>query len=443
MNDKTHKDIIFSLIKKECKRQKQEIGLIPSENHISEQVSEILSSCLSSKYSEGYAGSRYYEGNRIIDQIEELAIKRMRKLFNVPFANVQPYSGSPANAAILFSLLQPGEKFLGMALKSGGHLTHGHPKVTFSGKYYESIQYGLNEDNKVDFDEVRRLAKKHKPKVIVCGTTAYPFYLDFEKFSKIADEIGAWLVADISHIAGLVVGEQHPSPVPWAHIIMTTTHKTLRGPRGAVIMATSKALVKDPAIGTKINKAIIPGLQGGPHNATTAAIALAAQEAYTSQFKKYSEQIIKNSQALAKALKKNNFKLVGNGTETHLMLIDLTDLGPGMGTIAAYALDLAGIYLNRNTIPKDPGSAFYPSGLRIGTPLITTRGMKTKHMTKIANWIRQVVDIIAEYQLGTDKKQWSKQIQKQKKELQKSKKIKEIKKQVNDFANKFPLFTWD
>ncbi len=396
------KDQIFKLIGEELQRQKEMIGLIPSENIVSPEVSEVLASCLSNKYSEGYAGRRYYEGSQIVDQIELIAIERVKKLFGVPYVNVQPYSGSPANMAIYFAVMQPGETLMGLKLAMGGHLTHGHPKVTGSGRFYNAVQYGLGADAKIDFAEVRRLAKEHEPKVIVAGNTAYPFELDFKKFREIADEVDAWLVADISHVTGLVIAGEHMSPVPYADIVMTTTHKTFRGPRGAMILVTDRGLAKDKKLGQKIDSAIIPGLQGGPHNATTAGIAIAAAQALTPEFKKYGGQIVKNAQALAKALQAKGLKLVGGGTENHLILIDLTPYGVSFGTQAAFAMDVAGMYANRNTIPDEKGSPFYPSGLRIGTPLVTTRGMKEPEMKKIADWIYRSIEIVKGYQIPQD-----------------------------------------
>lgn len=435
-------DIIFDLIKKEEKRQKEMIGLIPSENHISPEVSQVLSSVLSSKYSEGYPGRRYYEGNQFVDEIESLAVGRVKKLFNVPYANVQPYSGSPANSAIYFALLDPGDTILGLKLAMGGHLTHGHPKVTFSGKYFRSIQYGVDSEARVNFDEVRTLAKKHKPKIIVAGNTAYPFELDFKQFAKIADEVGAFLMADISHVTGLVVAGEHLSPVPYADVIMSTTHKTFRGPRGAMILVTVKGLEKDPKLPQKIDAAIIPGLQGGPHNATTAAIAIAASEAGRADFKHYGKRVRKNAQALATQLMKNGLKLVGDGTETHLMVVDLTPYGDGFGTQVAFALDVAGIYANRNTIPSEPCSPFYPSGLRLGTPLVTTRGMGVTEMKQIGDWIFQVIDHIKDDQLPSDKSRWSTFIYDFKLRRKADKYLLQIRKEVKSLASQYPLFSW-
>lgn len=434
------KDQIFKLIEKEQQRQREMIGLIPSENIVSPEVSEVLSSCLSNKYSEGYAGRRYYEGSQIVDEIELLAIERVKKLFGVPYANVQAYSGSPANMAVYFALMQPGETLMGLKLAMGGHLTHGHPKVTGSGRFYNSIQYGLGSDARIDFDEVRRLAKEHKPKVIIAGNTAYPFELDFKKFRAIADEVGAWLFADISHVTGLVVAGEHQSPVPYADVIMSTTHKTFRGPRGAMILVTDHGLKKDPKLGQKIDSAIIPGLQGGPHNATTAAIAIAAAQASTAEFKKYGQQIVKNAQALAKALKAKGLKLVGGGTENHLLLIDLTPYGVGFGTQAAFAMDVAGMYANRNTIPDEKGSPFYPSGLRIGTPLITTRGMKEPEMEKIADWIYRSIEAVKTHQLPTDRKEVRAFLSNFRGEALENKKLLEIREEVKDLTKNFEMY---
>ena len=434
------KDHIFTLINQEKKRQTEKIGLIPSENVVSPAVAKALSSCLSNKYSEGYPGHRYYEGNQIIDQIETLAQERVKKLFSVPYVNIQPYSGSPANAAIYFATMKPGETLMGLKLTQGGHLTHGHPDVTLSGRFYKSVQYGLGKDARIDFKQVLELAKKHRPQVIVAGNTAYPFELDFKKFRRIADEVGAWLMADISHVTGLVIAGEHMSPVPYADIIMTTTHKTFRGPRGAMILVTERGLKRDPKLGKKIDSAIIPGLQGGPHNATTAAIAIATAEASTSKFKQYARQIKKNAQALAEALMSEGLTLVGHGTETHLMLIDLSKQGYGLGRQVAFALDVAGIYANANTIPNESGSPFYPSGVRIGTPLVTTRGMKEAEMKQIAHWIALVIEEVKKYELPLDKNLRNKFVQDFKIKVTKNKNLKQIAREVKSLAERFPLF---
>lgn len=436
------KDRIFDLIKQEEQRQLDKIGLIPSENAVSPEVASVLSSCLSNKYAEGYPGRRYYEGNQIIDQIEVLAQDRIKQLFSVPFVNVQPYSGSPANLAIYFALMEPGDTLLGLKLAMGGHLTHGHPKVTASGCFYNSVQYGVDDQARIDFDEVERLAKEHKPKVIVAGNTAYPFELEFDKFRRIADMVGAWLVADISHVTGLVIAGEHQSPVADADVIMSTTHKTFRGPRGAMIMVTERGLKRDPDLGKKIDSAIIPGLQGGPHNATTAAIALAAAEAQRPEFTLYGQQIRKNATKLAETLLAEGLTLVGGGTETHLMVIDLSSIGPGLGLQAAFALDVAGIYANRNTVPHEPSSPFYPSGIRLGTPLVTTRGMKEPEMEKIGKWIAQVVRLTTDRPLPDDKKERRQFVKEFKRWASSDSELLKISAEVKALASEFPLFTW-
>lgn len=431
---------IFSLIKTEEKRQKEKIGLIPSENIVSPAVMKALGSCLSNKYSEGYPGARYYEGSQIIDEIENEARARLKKLFAVPHVNVQPYSGSPANSAVEFAILEPGDTLLGLKLSSGGHLTHGHPKVTFSGKFFKTVQYGVDKTAHIDFAEVRRLAKEAKPKLIIAGNTAYPFELDFKKFREIADEVGAYLLADISHITGLIVAGEHMSPIPYADVVMTTTHKTFRGPRGAMIMVTDRGLAKDSDLAKKIDKAVFPGLQGGPHNATTAAIAIAAAEASTAAYKRYGKQIRKNAQVLAEALKKAGLKLVGDGTETHLMIIDYGQKMPGMGGLASYALDVAGIYANKNTVPDEPGSPVYPSGVRLGTTLVTTRGMKEKEMRQIAAWIARVSERVSQDKLPIDKEERKEFIKKMKKVYETDKTLLQIFKEVKNLTKNFPLF---
>jgi glycine hydroxymethyltransferase len=384
------------LINLEEKRQQDSISLIPSENYASKAVRDALASRLSNKYSEGYPGKRYYQGNGIIDEIESLAIDRAKKLFGVPHANVQPYSGSPANAAVYFALLnpacagRPGDTLMGLSLSSGGHLTHGHPKITFSGKYFNSVQYEVGENGLINYEKVAKLAKENKPKLIVAGTTAYPRILDWRKFAEIAESVGAILMADIAHIAGLVVAGVHPSPVPYAHVVTTTTHKTLRGPRGAIIMVTDKGLGKDPEMAKKIDRAVFPGLQGGPHNNQTAAIAVALKEATEPSFKEYGQRIVENAKILAEELMKMDYKLVSGGTDNHLMVIDLRSKDV-LGKEAAVILEQAGIVTNANTVPNDPNSPMNPSGIRIGTPAATTRGMGIPEMKKIAVWINEVI----------------------------------------------------
>jgi glycine hydroxymethyltransferase len=374
---------IAELIQAEEARQAGTIKLIPSENYVSRAVLEATGTVLTNKYSEGYPGRRYYEGQQVIDQVEALAIDRAKALFGVDHANVQPYSGSPANLAVYLAFLQPGEKVMGMALPMGGHLTHGW-SVSATGRWFSSVQYGVGRDTgRVDMDEVRSMALAERPKLIFCGGTAIPRTIDFPAFASIAREIDAVLVADIAHIAGLVAGGAHPSPVGHADVISTTTHKTLRGPRGAMLMCTEEHA-------KAIDKAVFPGLQGGPHNHTTAAIAVALAEAATEDFRTYAHRVVANAKALASALAERGFDLVSGGTDNHLILIDLTSKAIG-GKPAAQALDRAGLETNYNTVPYDPRKPFDPSGIRIGTPAVTSRGMGQEEMAMIAGWFDEVV----------------------------------------------------
>src|SRR5580700_10574437 len=374
---------IADLIHAEARRQFEKIRLIPSENYVSVAVLEASGTVLTNKYSEGYPGRRYYEGQQFIDPLETLARERAQALFGVDHANVQPYSGSPANLAVYLAFLQPGDTVMGMALPMGGHLTHGWP-VSVTGKWFRSVQYGVRADTgRVDLDQVRQQALAEMPKVIFCGGTAIPRTIDFPAFAEIAREVGAILVADIAHIAGLIAGGAHPSPVGHAGVITTTTHKTLRGPRGAMIMSTAEHA-------TALDRAVFPGLQGGPHNHTTAAIAVALHEAAQPDFRDYARQVVANSKALAEALLAHDYDLVSGGTENHLILIDLTSKGIG-GKPAAKALDRAGIETNYNTVPFDQRKPFDPSGLRIGTPAITTRGLREEHMAPLAAWMDEAV----------------------------------------------------
>ncbi len=429
---------IENLIGQEAERQQSTLMLIPSENYASKAVREAVGSVLANKYSEGYAGKRYYEGNEIVDQIELLAIGRAKKLFGVPHANVQPYSGSPANSEILFALAEPGSTIMGLGLSSGGHLTHGHPRVTFSGKYYTSVQFGLTEEAKIDYADMRAKALEHKPKVIFFGTTAYPFILDWEQARSIADSVGAYLVADISHIVGLIIAGVHPSPVPFAHVVMSTTHKTLRGPRGAIILVTDEGLAKDPDLPKKIDSAVMPGMQGGPHNNTTAGIAVALFEASQLEFAEYGHGVVNNAKVLAEGLRAKGIVLVGGGTENHLLVMDFSGDSLGKGTLVASALNFAGIVTNRNTVPNDP-SPFYPSGVRIGTPAITTRGIKEHEMVKIAEWIAEVVEIIKSDKLPEAKEERQKYIQDFKARMQADERIKVICNLVRDLCAQFPI----
>jgi len=374
---------LATLIEAEATRQHDKLRMIASENYVSEAVLEASSTVLTNKYSEGYAGKRYYEGQQLIDPIETLAIDRAKSLFGVDHANVQPYSGSPANLAVYLAFLQPGDTVMGMALPMGGHLTHGW-SVSATGKWFNSVRYGVNrETGRVDLDEVRDLALAERPKVIFCGGTAVPRTIDFPGFAAIAREVGAVLVADIAHIAGLIAGGAHPSPVGHADVITTTTHKTLRGPRGAMIMTTAEHA-------TAIDKAVFPGLQGGPHNHTTAAIAVALREAATEDFRAYAHQVVANAAALANALTGHGFTLSSGGTDNHLILADLTSKDIA-GKPAAQALDRAGIELNYNTVPYDTRKPFDPSGIRLGTAALTTRGLTEQHMPQVAAWMDETV----------------------------------------------------
>jgi glycine hydroxymethyltransferase len=374
---------IAGLIHHEARRQAEKMRLIPSENYVSVAVLEACGTVLTNKYSEGYPGRRYYEGQQFIDPLETIAIERAKALFGAEHANVQPYSGSPANLAVYLAFASPGDTVMGMALPMGGHLTHG-AGVAISGKWFNAVQYGVRRDTgRIDLDQVRDLAKKEQPKIIFAGGTAVPRLIDFASFAEIAAETGAVLVADIAHIAGLIAGGVHPSPVGHAHVITTTTHKTLRGPRGAMIMS-------DAAHATAIDKAVFPGLQGGPHNHTTAGIAVALKEAAQPSFRAYAAQVVSNAAALAAALQAREYDLVSGGTDNHLLLVDLTSKGIG-GKPAAKALDRAGIELNFNTVPYDQRRPFDPSGIRLGTPAITTRGLTEEHMPVLAGWIDDAI----------------------------------------------------
>ncbi len=430
---------IYNLIQKEKQRQKEGLELIPSENYTSAAVMECMGSILTNKYSEGYAKKRYYGGNEFIDGIEILAIERAKKLFGVPHANVQPYSGSPANLAVYMATCQPGDNIMGLALPEGGHLTHGW-KVSATAIFYKSTQYHVREDGRIDMDELWKLAKEHKPKLIWAGATAYPYIYEYDKFAEVADSVGAFLAADIAHVAGLIAAGAHPSPVPYAHIITTTTHKTLRGPRGAMIMVTQKGLDKDPELGDKVDKAVFPGLQGGPHDHQTGAIAIALKEAATPEFKIYGHQIVKNAKALAKSLKANGIKLVANGTENHLLLLDLVPVfGPGGGIFVSEALDVAAMTANKNTIPKDPSSPFYPSGVRMGSPALTTRGFKEKEMEKVGEWVARVIKNISHYKLPAAKEERAAYINKFKKEIKDNPELKKIRAEIKELTVNFPV----
>jgi glycine hydroxymethyltransferase len=373
---------IARLVAEENSLENDKIRLIASENYASRAVMEATGSIFTNKYSEGYAHKRYYEGQQAVDKVEELAIARLKGLFGAEHVNVQPYSGSPANLAVYFAFCAPGDTVMGLALPAGGHLTHGH-SVSITGKYFKSVQYGVKkEDHRIDIDQVRDLARQHRPKLLWCGTTAYPRTLDFQAFRAIADEVGALLVADIAHIAGLVCAGEHPSPIGIADVVTSTTHKTFRGPRGGMIFCKA-------AHASAIDKAVFPGLQGGPHNHVTAAIAVAAREASRPEFKLYARAVVENARTLAGALAERGFGVITGGTDNHLMLIDVTSKGV-TGKQLAQALDRAGIVLNYNAVPFDPRKPFDPSGVRIGTPSVTTRGMGKDAMLRIADLIDRV-----------------------------------------------------
>ena len=415
---------ISKAIQDEIGRQQNGLEMIPSENFVSPAVLQALGSVLTNKYSEGYAGKRYYGGNEFIDVVEKTAIERAKKLFNVEHVNVQPYSGSPANQAVYLALLNPGDKVMGMSLTHGGHLTHGW-KVSFSGIYYHPAPYGVHEEtHRLDYDRILKRAKEEKPKLIICGASAYPREIDFEAFGKIAREVNAYLLADVAHIAGLIIGGVHNSPVPHADVVTTTTHKTLRGPRGAMIMCSrNEDRLKETYhpddkwnLAQLVDRAVFPGLQGGPHNHQTAAIAVALEEAGTKEFKQYAEQVVKNAKVLAEKLMEYDFKLITGGTDNHLILIDLTNKNMG-GQEAENVLDEVGITCNKNTIPYDQRKPMDPSGIRLGTPALTSRGFKEDDMEIVA-------DLIA------------KTIHNAKKELVK----KEVAKKVRELADKYPIY---
>lgn len=426
MNDINSSDPeIAEAIKNELKREEQGVELIPSENNVSKAVLQAMGSVFTNKYSEGYPHKRYYGGQEFVDIMEDIAIERAKKLFGCEHANVQPYSGSPANQAVFFALLNLGDKFMGLDLSAGGHLTHGSP-VNFSGNFYKCVPYNVDKETEMlDMDAIKKQAIAEKPKMIISGLTAYPRKIDFKAFQEICEEVDAYHMADIAHIAGLCAGGVHESPVPHADVVTTTTHKTLRGPRGAMIMCKIEDRLKEKYHpGNKKNLAgmidfrVFPGLQGGPHDHVNAAKAVAFAEALKPEFKEYAAQIVKNAKAMADELMALGIKLVTNGTDNHLMLIDLTkkDL-TGEGKEVQNALDEAGITANKNTIPYEPASPFNPSGIRLGTPAVTTRGMKESEMKVIAKGIATVVDNV------NDKE-----------------KIAKVKQDILELTKQFPLY---
>jgi glycine hydroxymethyltransferase len=375
---------IYAAVRSEARRQRENIELIASENYASKAVREAAGSVMTNKYAEGYPGKRWYHGCEFVDRAERLAIERAKQLFGAEHANVQPHSGSGANMAVYFSILEPGDKILAMSLAHGGHLTHGH-KVNFSGRFFNVIQYGVDKQTeRIDYDEVERLADEHKPKLICCGASAYSRIIDFKRLRKIADGVGAYLMADIAHIAGLVAGGCHPNPVPYCEFVTTTTHKTLRGPRGGLVLCQER-------FAADVDRQVFPGTQGGPLMHTIAAKAVSFHEALQPSFKEYTEQVVRNAQALASALEQAGLRIVSGGTDNHLMLVDLTPLDMS-GKDAAEALDLASITVNKNAIPFDTKSPFVTSGIRLGTPAITTRGMQEDDMKQVAAFIQRGLD---------------------------------------------------
>jgi len=400
---------VAQIIKAETERQEYNLELIASENFVSPAVLEAQGSVLTNKYAEGYPGKRYYGGCHYVDQVENLAIDRAKELFGADHANVQPHSGSQANMAVYFSVLKPGDTVLGMNLAHGGHLTHGSP-VNFSGRFFNIVPYGVNKENQtIDYEEVERLALEHKPKMIVVGASAYPRIIDFEAFRRVADKVGAVVMVDMAHIAGLVAAGLHPNPVPYAEFVTTTTHKTLRGPRGGMILCREE-------FAKTLNSNIFPGIQGGPLMHVIAAKAVAFKEALSPEFKVYQGQIVKNAQALAAGLMKRGFKLTSGGTDNHLMLVDLTDTGL-TGKVAEEALDRAGITVNKNGIPFDTRSPFITSGIRIGTPAATTHGLKEAEMEQVAGFIAEVLGNVED-----------------------EAKLAQVKTQVNALMKRFPLY---
>lgn len=418
MNQKTAtlKDFdpeIWGAIEHEKLRQEDHLELIASENYASPSVMAAQGSVLTNKYAEGYPGKRYYGGCEFVDIAEQLAIDRVKQLFGAAYANVQPHSGAQANAAVYMALLEPGDTLLGMSLAHGGHLTHGS-KVNFSGKIYNAFQYGIDSaTGEIDYAQVEELAKQHQPKMIIAGFSAYSRIVDWQRFREIADSVGAYFVVDMAHVAGLVAAGLYPSPVQIADVVTSTTHKTLRGPRGGFILAKA-----NPELEKKLNSVVFPGMQGGPLMHVIAAKAVAFKEALQPEFKSYQEQVIKNSRAMAKTLQTRGYKIVSNGTDNHMFLVDLIDKNIA-GKDAEAALGVANITLNKNMVPNDPRSPFVTSGLRIGSPAITTRGFKEEQAIEVANWIADVLDNLNDLSI-----------------------LEKIKQQVKALCQKFPVYSW-
>ncbi|MCD5380554.1 serine hydroxymethyltransferase [Candidatus Gracilibacteria bacterium] len=429
--------VCYDLVMEEMERQEDSLELIPSECLASLSTIEALGSPFTNKYSEGYAKKRYYAGNEVVDKVEMLAIERAKKAFpGVCHANVQPYSGSPANLAIYNALMEPGDTILGLALAQGGHLTHGH-KVSASAKFFNAIQFGLNSEGYIDLEEVEALALEHKPKVIVVGFTAYSREFPFAEFRRIADKVGAYLMGDISHISGLVVSGVHTSPTPFCDVIMTTTHKTLKGPRGAMIMVTDRGEENYPGLSKKIDMSVFPGLQGGPHNHQTLAIAVALGEALTPEFKEMNAQIIKNAKILASELSNYGFEIATGGTDNHLVL---AGVGKGRGGFMQDGLDAAGMALNKNTIPGEPCSPFNPSGIRMGTPVLTQRGMKEDDVKFVALKMKEVSDIISDFQYKDTKEERIAQKKEFREFVKNNSELKTIKAEMKELCGRFPIY---
>ncbi len=407
---------IYKLIKREILRQKEGLVLIASENYTSLEVLRAMGTPLSNKYSEGYPGKRYYSGNKFIDEIEKVAIERAKKLFRAEHANVQPHSGSQANEAAYLAVLEPGDKVLSLSLESGGHLSHG-AKINFSGRFYKFHHFSVDpKTEKISFKEVEKLAEKYRPRLIIVSTTSYSRKLEFKKFREIADKVKAYLMADIAHIAGLIIAGLHPHPFPWADIVTSTTHKTLRGPRGGIILSKKKDRFDGKSLAEKIDRAVFPGAQGGPLDHIIAAKAICFLEALKPSFKKYQEQVLLNAKAMAEVFKKEGFRLVSGGTDNHLFVVDISSTGlPSL--FIQEELEKVGIYVNRNKIPFDKRTAFDPSGIRIGTPAVTTRGLREKEAKEVAMLIIEVIRNI------------------------KNKKVKErVKKRVKEISKRFPVY---
>jgi glycine hydroxymethyltransferase len=406
---------VFSTVQDELNRQRDKIELIASENIVSKAVLEAQGSVLTNKYAEGYPGKRYYGGCEYVDETEKLAIERARLLFGAAFANVQPHSGANANQAAFYALLSPGDTFMGLDLAAGGHLTHGHP-ANYSGKWFKPVPYTVRQDNQqIDMDQVAALAREHKPKLILAGGSAYARIIDFAAFRRIADDVGAFLMVDMAHFAGLVAGGVHPNPVPFADVVTTTTHKTLRGPRGGMVLS------RDEAIGKKINSAVFPGLQGGPLMHVIAAKAVAFGEALKPEFKTYAKNVVDNAKALAEVLKSSGLDIVTGGTDTHLMLVDLRPKG-AKGRPTEHALDRAGITCNKNAVPFDTEKAVITSGVRLGSPAGTTRGFGTAEFREIGKLIVEVVDAVARNEAGDAQVEQS------------------VARRVSELCNRFPIY---